>query len=194
MDDELVEDADLVIPGETSVGDSDASSTSNTEEDAPIRLLQDFTIYDLATNKMVPVGELLSLQYSTQKFGASGLVNAWTDVDVDEEEDAFSDTESLSISVTARPGERVKLSQVLEFSVHDFSNETKTLDRYELLACDDNYLSTDFHTIAKFISGPIMHGIYLTPHQLPTNPFLYASGLSIAFCISSSHNPSKTLE
>ncbi|KAF9469258.1 hypothetical protein BDZ94DRAFT_1244081 [Collybia nuda] len=126
MDDELVETADLVIPGETAV---DLGSSSIDIEDAPIRLLQDFTIYNIITNEMVPFGELLSLRYSSQKFGASGLVNAWADFDDDGVEDGYgSDTESLSVSVTAKTGERVKLSEILEFSVHDFLEETKALD------------------------------------------------------------------
>lgn len=127
-DDELLEDNCLLIPGETPLEDSGtiSSSSSETETDVPIRLLQDFSIYNLNTNQLVFVGELLSLPDSTkQQFGASGLVNAWTVVD-DDEEDYFSDTASVS---TGRLGERVKLSSILEFSIHDFS---ESLDTYEL--------------------------------------------------------------
>jgi hypothetical protein len=194
MDDELVEDSDLVIPGETLVEDSDIGSTNDGHSDAPIRCLKDFTIYDLSTNKVVPIAELLSLSYSNRKFGASGLVNAWTDFDLDDDNEDEDDTESISISITSRPGERVKLSQILELSTHNYSDDTKTLDRSDLSIFMGCWLITYVQHTVKYIFGLILHGIFLIPRRQTTNHFLYPSGPNIAFYITSLYFPSRNLE
>src|ERR1700733_8452607 len=128
MDDELIEDEDLVIPGETLFGDSAATESDGGQDDVPVRLLQDFTIYDMSTNEAVPVGELLTLKYVDKTYGASGIVKPWTDNENDEDDadDADSD-DSMS---TSDLSQRVKLSKLLEFDVHHYSDVSKSLDRY----------------------------------------------------------------
>jgi len=128
MDDELLEDEDLVIPGETSFDDSGVTESDGSQDDVPVRALQDFTIYDMLTNEAVPVGELMSLKYVDRAFGASGLVKPWIDNDMDEgnDDDADSDDNVVGSSLS----ERVKLSKLLEFDIHHYSAVSKALDRF----------------------------------------------------------------
>jgi DNA (cytosine-5)-methyltransferase 1 len=128
MDDELLEDDDLVIPGETSLDDSTATESDSSQDDLPVRLLQDFTIYDMSTNEAVPIGELMSLKYVDKSFGASGLVIPWIDNDIDEEDD--DDADSDDNVACSNLSERVKLSKLLEFDVHHYSEVSKSLDRF----------------------------------------------------------------
>jgi DNA (cytosine-5)-methyltransferase 1 len=128
MDDELLEDDDLVIPGETSLDDSAATESDSSQEDVPVRLLQDFTIYDMSTNEAVPVGELMYLKYVDKVFGASGLAKPWVENDVDEGDE--SDTDSDDNAVGSNFSERVKLSKLLEFDIHHYSEVSKSLDRF----------------------------------------------------------------
>lgn len=125
MDDELIEDEDLVIPGETLFGDSSATDSDGDQDDVPVRLLQDFTIYDMSTNEAVPVGELLTLKYVHKTYGASGIVKPWTDNE-NGEEDADSEDSISTLDLS----QRVKLSKLLEFDVHYYSDMSKSLDRY----------------------------------------------------------------
>lgn len=125
MDDELLEDEDLVIPGETSLNDSTVTESDSSQDDVPVRLLQDFVIYDMSTNVAVPVGELMSLKYVDRSFGASGFVKPWID-DIDEEDDDDSDSDDNVVH--SNLSERVKLSKLLEFDIHHYSNVSKSLD------------------------------------------------------------------
>jgi DNA (cytosine-5)-methyltransferase 1 len=127
MDDELLEDDDLVIPGETSLDNSTATESDSGQDDLPVRSLQDFTIYNMSTNEAVPVGELMSLKYVDKSFGASGLVNPWIDNDIDEDGDSVDSDDGVVCSIFS---ERVKLSKVLEFDVHHYSEVSKSLDRF----------------------------------------------------------------
>ncbi|RDB21087.1 DNA (cytosine-5)-methyltransferase 1A [Hypsizygus marmoreus] len=127
MDDELLEDDDLVIPGETNLETSTSSGTDDSDNDIPIRLLQDFTIYDVSNNTAIPIGELTGLKYTSKKYGASGLVKSWTDdnsLEDDEDEDEGDGARNLPSNI----GERVKLATILEFDIHSYSEVTKTLD------------------------------------------------------------------
>ncbi|KAF8077759.1 C5-DNA-methyltransferase [Lyophyllum atratum] len=120
-DDEISEDEDLIIPGETLLDGS--------EDDAsvPVRLLHDFTIYDASSNVLVPIVELLWLKFSQRKFRASGLAKPWIDedeegeIDLEEEEEGGEEEEGNDV-------ERIKLDIILEFDVHSFSDATGTLD------------------------------------------------------------------
>ncbi|KAG6814585.1 hypothetical protein H0H92_000114 [Tricholoma furcatifolium] len=120
--DEIPEDADLIIPGETIF---DPSDSSDGVTDVPVRVLDDFSIYDLSTLELVPVAQLLQLKY-TSKIGASGLAKAWVDEDGDELEDDGDDFDGEGVQ-----DERVKLSTILEFSVHDISEATGKPDSLE---------------------------------------------------------------
>jgi hypothetical protein len=128
MDDELLEDDDLVIPGETLLDDSSSTESDSSRGDVPVRLLQDFTIYDMSTNEAVPVGELMYLKYLDKVFGASGLAKPWVENDVDDVDEG--DTDSDDNAVGSNLSERVKLSKLLEFDIHHYSEVSKSLDRF----------------------------------------------------------------
>ena len=130
MDDELSEDEDLVIPGETTVEDYAATESDTNQDDFPVRLLQDFTIYDMATNEAVSPAELMSLKYVHKVFGASGLVKPWIDVDDLDDDDDDEDTASDDSVIGSKSGERVKLSKLLDFDLHHYNEVTKCLDRF----------------------------------------------------------------
>jgi DNA (cytosine-5)-methyltransferase 1 len=104
-DDEFIENAGL-IPGET------APDLDN--EDIPVRLLDNFTIYDWETLRLVPITDLLDLGPGMH-YGASGLVRPWTDDDTDDESD-----EDAPLAT--------KLSPIVELNVHHFSLSTASLD------------------------------------------------------------------
>jgi DNA (cytosine-5)-methyltransferase 1 len=108
-DDEFVENADL-LPGEIAPDLDDL-------EEIPVRLLDDFTIYDWDTLRLVPITHLLDLR-SGMHYGASGLVRPWVDDSVDEDSD---DDDSTMPTV-------IKLSPILELNVHHFSPSTCSLD------------------------------------------------------------------
>ncbi|KAG6876747.1 hypothetical protein C0993_000724 [Termitomyces sp. T159_Od127] len=79
----------------------------------------------MSSNELVPVAELLGLQYDSRKFSASGLVRAWIDEDADEDgldDDNEESDEEFSSS------KRVRLSTILEFDVHSTSEVTGNPD------------------------------------------------------------------
>ena len=132
MDDEILEDSTLVIPGETQLD----CSGDETEDEVPVRLLNDFTIYDMSTNIVVPIAELLILSCNVpgrKHYGASGIAKAWTDTEEEEEEEEDLDDEDeneFSGVPVSTMGERVKLTEILTFDIHHYSEEGKSLDRF----------------------------------------------------------------
>ena len=108
-DDELIEDASL-LPGETATDGFDA-------EDVPVRLLDDFTIYDWDTLRLVPISDLLDLEPG-MRYGASGVVTPWTDDGTDDD----SDKDDIFTPLAT------KLSPIHELNVHHFSPLTGSLD------------------------------------------------------------------
>lgn len=97
--------------------------------DLPVRLLTDFTIYEMSTSIAVPLGELTGLELDGVKdYGASGIATAWTDDD-DKGDDDLDDDDSDSSEGGSNLGERVKLSKIVEFNIHHYSKKTKKLDR-----------------------------------------------------------------
>jgi DNA (cytosine-5)-methyltransferase 1 len=117
-DDELIENADL-LPGETPPIPDD----SYDEEDLPVRLLDNFAIYDWETLCLVPITELHRLK-SGLCYGASGSVKPCTDDDTDED---GSDDETEARSTLPYI---LKLSPILELNVHHFSPEAGRLDMW----------------------------------------------------------------
>ena len=116
LNDEFIEDKDLFIVGETPVDED--------EGDIPVRLLQDFSIYNMETFELVSVAELLELQFSRSTFGSSGMVKPWID--------EYGDTSNESDTSSNSPeddGDYVKLSKILELNIHDLSDDGKELDR-----------------------------------------------------------------
>jgi DNA (cytosine-5)-methyltransferase 1 len=93
------------------------------EGDIPVRILQDFSIYNMETFELVSVAELLNLQFSRSTFGSSGMVKPW----IDEFDD--SSKESDTSSNNPEDGDYVKLSKILELNIHDLSDDGKELDR-----------------------------------------------------------------
>jgi DNA (cytosine-5)-methyltransferase 1 len=108
-DEEFVEGTDP-LPGET------APDLGDTEE-IPVRLLDNFTIYDWDTLRLVPLTHLHDLQPGT-RYGASGLVRPWID---DSDEDDSDEDDSATPVV-------MKLSSILELNVHHFSASSSSLD------------------------------------------------------------------
>lgn len=82
-----------------------------------MRLLENFTIYDWDTLRLVPITRLLDLRPGVH-YGASGLARPWVDDNMDEDSD---DDDSTTPMVT-------KLSPILELNVHHFSSSTRRLD------------------------------------------------------------------
>lgn len=111
-EDEFVEDADPLL-GETAPGLGDA-------QEIPVRLLDNFTIYDWDTLQLVPIAHLLDLRPGT-RYGASGLVRPWIDDNEDDDSDDSDEDNSVTPVV-------MKLSSILELNVHHFSLSTSGLD------------------------------------------------------------------
>jgi len=131
MDDELFEDNELTIPGESHF-DCPVDET----DEVPVRLLSDFTIYDMSTNIVIPIAELLMLSCNVlgrKNYGASGIAKAWTDTedwnddDLDDEDEDENELPGVSVPTM---GERVKLSEILTFDIHHYSEGAKSLDRF----------------------------------------------------------------
>jgi DNA (cytosine-5)-methyltransferase 1 len=116
LNDEFIEDRNLFVVGETPVDED--------EDDIPVRILQDFSIYNMETFELVSVAELLNLQFSRSTFGSSGMVKPW----IDESDDSSNESDTSSNS-SEDDGDYVKLSKILELNIHDFSDDGKELDR-----------------------------------------------------------------
>jgi DNA (cytosine-5)-methyltransferase 1 len=114
-DAELIENADL-IPGETPPNPEDSSA-----EDIPVRVLDDFTIYEWDTLQLIPITELLRLK-SRPCYGASGFVKPWADDTTDDDSIIGDETGASS------PPQILKLSPILELNVHHFSSGSGCLD------------------------------------------------------------------
>lgn len=100
------------IPGETE------PELDDVDTEIPVRLLDDFTIYDWDTLRLVPIANLLDLGPGTH-YGASGLVRPWTD-DTDDDSDTDSDEFSSPPAI--------KLTPIIELNVHHFTPLTGSLD------------------------------------------------------------------
>ena len=130
-EDEVEESSDLEVEGEffDEEGDSDDDSD---DEVVPVRLLDDFTIYDTSTNQVVPTASLLSLSLSGASYSASGIVRRWleedddwSDYETEEEDDTESDSKS---SRPHHSRDRVKLAEILGFNVHDITHRPKKIE------------------------------------------------------------------
>lgn len=111
-DDESIENAGI-IPGETEPEPYDF------DNEVPVRLLDDFTIYDWDTLRLVPIEDLLDsdLEPST-RYGASGLVRPWTGDGTDDDCDEDDISSPLAI----------KLTPIIELNAHHFTPLTSSLD------------------------------------------------------------------
>ncbi|EJF66181.1 S-adenosyl-L-methionine-dependent methyltransferase [Dichomitus squalens LYAD-421 SS1] len=98
--DELPEDDELVVPGE-SVPDVDDGE----DDDVPIRMLENFAVFDRTTFEFVPVSRLL-MEAPSEDWVGAGFVRSVSKDSVDSDDDEDSDFPL------------VQLSSILEFSVH----------------------------------------------------------------------------
>lgn len=126
---ELAEDEDLAVPGETSLADYNNHEGEGHENNIPIRLLQDFTIYDIFTNDLIPTGELMQLEFTNHVYGASGIAKPWIENDDEQEEDDDDDDDDNNTG-GLNSGQRIKLTRILEFDTHYYSEVTKCFDRF----------------------------------------------------------------
>jgi DNA (cytosine-5)-methyltransferase 1 len=133
-DDELIEDENLQVIGETDPDDWSDNSDSDTDSEVPVRLLKDFVIYDFVTNEVVPIATLAQICYSeATNYGCSATVGVWIDHDDDDNDDDEDENEAIraeEIEEDDLPVQRVKLSRIIEFNVHHFSRHSRRLDRY----------------------------------------------------------------
>ena len=109
-DDESIENAGP-LPGETE------PELDDLDAEIPVRLLDDFTIYDWDTLRLVPIADLLDLGPSTH-YGASGLVSPWAGDGTDNDCDEDDSSSPLAI----------KLTPIVELNVHHFTPLTGSLD------------------------------------------------------------------
>jgi hypothetical protein len=84
-----------------------------------VRVLDNFTIYDWDTLRLVPIMDLLDLRPGSC-YGASGLVRLWTD-DLDSTDNNSDEDDILTSQAT-------KLSPIIELNVHHFSPSAGGLD------------------------------------------------------------------
>lgn len=121
-EDEIEEDGTIYVLGETPAGGDD--------DDIPVRLLTDFTIYDLSTREVVCVGELQQLGFTKRQYGASGKIKPWFIHDggdiSDEDGDEFD--EDLADGEDVLPADQTKLTKIIEFNVYDLSERRGNID------------------------------------------------------------------
>lgn len=116
--DEVIEDGSL-LQDETLPDDLD-----DDDPELPVRVLEDFTIYDSTTLEIVHLAQLLLLDFSNSKYGASGLAKAWADPD-SEDDDPISEEDT---DANENSEERLRLSDIREFWVHNLLEGQKVLD------------------------------------------------------------------
>jgi len=126
---EFTEDADFQVIGET---DPPEDVDSEEEDGVPIRVLTDFAIYEVTTQRLVPIAELLSVNHGTaSSYAASGCVKAWIDDNwlTDSNEDAEAEDDHTSESHDDL-SQRVRLSCIKKFTLHDMKKQGRGLDRH----------------------------------------------------------------
>ncbi|OBZ65761.1 Acetolactate synthase, mitochondrial [Grifola frondosa] len=113
-EDEIKEDSDFQVIGETCPDDPD--------DDVPIRLLTDFSVYESDSLRLVPFERLLSVQFEAEQqlgYGASGIVKAWTDESDDDEGD---DESSVGVDDLTAEEQRIRLTNIVDLNIHYVSN------------------------------------------------------------------------
>ncbi|KAH7923466.1 hypothetical protein BV22DRAFT_1130613 [Leucogyrophana mollusca] len=130
-EDEVFEDEDLQVIGETDPADiSDSDDESPT---VPVRQLHDFSIYEAETLRLVPIAILLDHNLGFKDgvtYAASGRVKPWIDNDEWEDEDEEEDEDDEDVSQAEL--RRIRLTPIRQFTVHDLKKQTRKLDRQDL--------------------------------------------------------------
>lgn len=120
-EDEIEEDGTIYILGET--------PAENDVDDVPVRLLTDFTIYDLSTHEVVPLGELQQLEFTNRQYGASGKIKPWF---IHDDSDASGDDDDEVVDLAdgedALPADQTKLTKIIDFNVFDLSEGKDNVD------------------------------------------------------------------
>jgi len=122
----FLENEDIVIEGETPLDDDEID-----EGEIPVRLLEDYVIYDIDSHEAVPLSRLLEVPYSRSEFSASGVVKPWTEEDSDDESGDSENEDNRSRMSVDPQWNRLSLSQIFEFSVHSPSSRKGKLDGYD---------------------------------------------------------------
>ncbi|OCH93875.1 S-adenosyl-L-methionine-dependent methyltransferase [Obba rivulosa] len=115
LEDEIDENDDLHVPGETTPGSGDED-----DDVVPVRKLVDFFIYERQLSTLVPLEDLLGLEDEDDQyerdFCASGIVIAHKDEDQEDAEELSS--EDIDLTGLEGTEKMVKLTRILEFNVH----------------------------------------------------------------------------
>lgn len=125
--DDILEEDCLELDGETPPDEDE-------EDDIPVRTLDDYVVYDLNSFEAIPLANLMAINsgYSTQRFGASGLVDVWIDRDSDDEDSSVSeddDQEAPQFIRTSTNLERFTLSEINDFSTISPTSRKKSFDK-----------------------------------------------------------------
>lgn len=134
-DDEIIEDDNLQIIGETDPREDHDNDWDNEDDSIPVRLLKDFTVYKMEDNTLVHIAELITLDSGyegSSPYGASGIVEPYVDNhEEDEDEDDVVEEDYIESSIVLdKMKQTVKLSTIIGFNIHDISKRTKRLNRY----------------------------------------------------------------
>ncbi|KAF9246401.1 hypothetical protein BU15DRAFT_70495 [Melanogaster broomeanus] len=122
---EFAESADFQVIGET---DPVEYSDSEDEQGVPVRFLTDFTIYD-HKDRLVPIAELLELNLTSRcSYSASGCVKTWIDEEEWQDHDSDTDDEDDDQDLREDRVQRLKLTQIKRFTIHDMKKRVRQLD------------------------------------------------------------------
>ncbi|KAG1724751.1 S-adenosyl-L-methionine-dependent methyltransferase [Suillus paluster] len=132
-DDEYDEDENFQVIGET---DPAELSDSDDSGGVPVRVITDFSIYECTTGQLVPVGELITvnLAMNSKRYRASGYVKPH--IDDDEYCDDDSDDDRYGMSNEEDCLQRIRLTRIRKFTLHDIRQRSRELD-------DKLYILTD---------------------------------------------------
>ncbi|KAJ3515085.1 hypothetical protein NLJ89_g1982 [Agrocybe chaxingu] len=150
---DCAEDGDFIMPGETPRTDNDDKNS------IPVRLLNDFVIYNAQTFQAIPIAELTEMHLGQNiMYGASGVVKPWIlpdDFDEPEDEDDQSDKQDSESSVADQ--DRITLSRILEFNIHSppEDNDEKpdrqvSISHFVVLAHQNGYFDSKIYIRTKF--------------------------------------------
>ncbi|KAF8447830.1 hypothetical protein L210DRAFT_978503 [Boletus edulis BED1] len=158
---EFPEGPDVQIIGETDPLDN------GRDDDVPVRVLTDFSIYEDSTLHLIPVACLLELSLNPSlSFSASGCVKAWIDNDDDDDDDEEEEEEEDKDRVDAgqvhansddqatEDGiQRLKLTPIKRFSFHDLKKCHRRLD-------SNIYILTQYAWYILDVPSPLYKSFY----------------------------------
>lgn len=115
VEDDIPED-ELQVLGEVLGEDEEDLDT----ESIPVRVLDNFVIFEHGNRSIVPVESLCSLPFTTIHYSASGEVRPHELDDPSE----LDDLEEQSVATTLGSLQRVELSQILDINLHHYDSES----------------------------------------------------------------------